>query len=298
MDNPITSLDWSLIRAFLSVADTGSLSAAARQLGLSQPTLGRQIRALDQALGSAVFERHPKGLHLTAFGQALRPAARAMAEAAGQIGLIAAGHDSQLAGSVRITASTFVSCFLLPPILADLRQRHPEIDIDLTASDQTENLLFHEADIALRMYRPEQLDMITRHLGDLPLGLYAHRRYFAKRPMPERIEDLFDHDVLGYDRDDRILRGFRDAGLDIDRSFFALRCDDQITNWALLRAGLGIGLGQAAVAATDPDLVQVLPDTPVPTLPVWLTCHESLRHTPRVAAAWDALAHGLARVVS
>ncbi|WP_227285820.1 LysR family transcriptional regulator [Boseongicola sp. H5] len=295
---PLQDLDWSLIRAFLAVAETGSHSAAARSLGVSQPTLGRQIRALERAVGGTLFDRHAKGFALTAFGQALIPAAQEMAAAVGRFGLVASGHDGALAGSVRITASAFVSCYLLPPILTALHGAHPEITIELAPSDRTENLLFHEADIAIRMYRPEQLDMITRHLGDLPLGLYAHESYVARHGKPDVFDDILTHTVLGYDRDDRILRGFRNAGLAVDRSFFALLCDDQITYWQLVLAGFGIGIGQHAVAERSPGIVPILPEARLPALPVWLTCHEALRHTPRVARVWDGLSKDLARVVS
>ena len=296
MDN--SPLDWTLLRSFLAVAETGSLSAAARETGQSQPTLGRHIRLLEDQVGGALFERHPKGLNLSALGQVLRPGAEAMREGARQVAMAAAGGDTRMAGPVRITASIFVSVHLLPPIIADIRTRHPEIDIELVASDLTENLLFHEADIAVRMYRPEQLDMITRHLGELKLGLYAAPAYLARRGAPRDFTELLDHDVVGYDRDDRLIRGFRDAGLDVTRESFPIRTDDQVAYWELVCAGGGIGFGQRPVADRDQRVTRILPDMPLPTLPVWLTTHESLRHTPRIARVWDALAEGLSPFLS
>ena len=221
-----------------------------------------------------------------------------MREGARQVALAAAGRDERAAGPVRITASVFVSVQLLPPILADIRRKYPEIEIELTSSDRTENLLFHEADIALRMYRPEQLDMITRHLGELGLGVYASPVYLAHNGTPKTFADVLTHDFIGYDRDDRLIRGFRDAGLEATRDSFPIRTDDQVAYWALVCAGAGLGIGQRAVAGRDPRVIRILPDAPLPSLPVWLTAHESLRHTPRVARVWDALAEGLSPFLS
>lgn len=291
-------LDWTLVRSFLAVTDTGSLSAAARETGQSQPTLGRHIRMLEDQAGGPLFDRHARGLSLTALGRALRPGAEAMRDGARQVALAAAGRDERDTGPVRITASVFVSVHLLPPIIAGIRENHPGIEVELTASDRTDNLLFHEADIALRMYRPEQLDMITRHLGELGLGLYATPDYLARRGVPETFTDVLDHDFIGYDRDDRLIRGFRDAGLEVTRDSFAIRTDDQVAYWELVCAGAGLGIGQRAVGDRDPRVTRILPDAPLPSLPVWLTAHESLRRAPRVARVWDALARGLSPFLS
>ena len=291
-------LDWTLIRSFLAVAETGSLSAAARETGQSQPTLGRHIRTLEDQAGGPLFDRHARGLSLSALGLALRPGAEAMRDGARQVALAAAGRDNRETGPVRITASVFVSVHLLPPIIARIRQRHPGIEIELTASDRTDNLLFHEADIALRMYRPEQLDMITRHLGELGLGLYATPDYLARNGTPETFTDILNHDFIGYDRDDRLIRGMRDAGLEATRDSFPIRTDDQVAYWELVCSGAGIGIGQRAVAERDTRVTRILPDAPLPSLPVWLTAHDSLRHTPRVARVWDALAEGLSPFLS
>jgi len=298
MDAPAHHLDWTHIRAFLAVAETGSLSAAARALGLSQPTIGRHIHALEHQVGGALFTRNPRGLSLTDHGQSLRPAASAMRDAARALELTAAGRDDRAAGPVRLTASIYVSVYILPPILAGLRRAHPEIEIELVPSDASENLLFHEADIALRMYPPEQLEMITRHLGDLPLGLYATPDYLDARGRPEDFADLMAHEVVGYDRDDRIVKGFRDAGLPVSRDWFPVRCDDQVAYWELVCAGCGIGIAQTVVGEPDPRVARVLPEAQMPALPVWITAHEATRHTPRVAAVWAALASGLARLLS
>lgn len=292
------NLDWSLIRAFLAVAETGSLSAAARTLGSSQPTVGRQVREVETALGVELFQRHAKGLSLTETGAAMLPAAKRMRDSVGEIALIAAGQDMRPTGTVRITASVIVAHFVLPQILARLRRDEPGIEIELVATDSSDNLLFREADIALRMYRPDQLDMVTLHVTDLPLGIYAAKSYLDRVGRPDTVEDAFKLDWVGYDRSDLMLRGMRRLGWAVDRTFFATRTDDQAGNWQLIRAGCGIGIAQIATAQDAPEVERLFPDMALPSLPVWLTAHEAMRRTPRIARVWDALAQGLKSAVS
>lgn len=293
MDAAIAKLDWSLIQTFLTVAETGSLSEAARVLEISQPTAGRQIRQIETALELELFRRQPRGLSLTDAGAALMPHARRMAEAMHGLGLAAAGRSDTLSGPVRITASVFTAQHYLPSILARLREEEPEISIDLVPTDESENLLYREADIAVRMYRSEQLDVVTRHLGELSLGLFAAKTYLARRGRPERFEQFFDHDLVGYDRSDLILRGMREMGVDVQREWFATRTDHHSVYWEMVRAGCGIGVAQLRVGLADPLVDRVLSEMPLPTLPLWLAAHEAVRRTPRIRRVWDALAEGL-----
>lgn len=286
-------LDWTLTRSFLAVADAGSLSAAARHLGLSQPTLGRHIAEMEAALGLSLFTRQPRGLVPTEAAEALLPHARAMAESAARLSLAAAGRDPGLTGSVRITASRIVAHHLLPPVLASLRAAQPGIAIDLVASDETENLLYREADIALRMYRPVQEGTFARHLADLPTGLYAARSYVGRHGVPDTVEALLAMDFIGFDRSDLILRIMAAQGITRRREDFPLRCDDQIVYWNLVRAGLGVGGMQCAIAEADPLVTRVAPFVQLPPLPLWLTAPEALRQTPRIRRVWDHLATAL-----
>ncbi|PTX58001.1 LysR family transcriptional regulator [Litoreibacter ponti] len=289
----LDSLDWSLIQAFIAVASDGSLSQAARTLGVSQPTLGRQVKSMEERLGIALFFRQPKGLRLTAEGKALLPHATAMAEAASRFATRAAGHDMSVSGTVRITASEFTSLYMLPQILAQMRRTHPDIEIELNPTDISENLLFREADIAVRMYRPTQLEMVTKKLGMLRLGFWATQEYLDRKGVPRSVEDLFDHDLLGYDRLDRFIRVANQMGWPLKRSDFCFRCDTQNVHCEMIRNGAGVGVMEVNLAQMHPELVQVLPDFPVPGLEVWLTTHEALRHTPRVETVWRALEAGL-----
>ena len=289
----LRTLDWSLIQAFVAVAGTGSLSAAARALDQSQPTLGRQIKRL----GLDLFHRQPRGLILTEQGEALLPAARRMAEGFGALTLATAGMGDGLTGTLRITASEIVAFHHLPPVLSRIREAAPGLEIVLLPSDTTENLLFRDADIAVRMYRPDQQEIVTRCLGALAVGAYAAQDYLDRRGQPQTVADLSAHDVIGFDRSDLILRAMRDMGLEAERGSFALRCDDQVTYWQMVRAGCGIGFGQQSIGEFDPRVTRVLPDLDIPALPVWLAAHEALRRTPRVALAWEMLEQGLAPIL-
>ncbi len=298
MDKRLADLDWSLIQSFVAVAETGSLSGAARQLNASQPTLGRHIRTLEDHLGQEIFHRQARGFELTPKGQELLPPARAMAAAMAELSLRAAGQENRLEGDVRIACSVFMAHHAMPRIIADIRRQEPAIKIDLLPSDQSENLLFREADIAVRMYRPEQLDMITKHLGDIEIGMYAAKSYLDRKGRPQGVADLRHHDVIGYDANDDIIREMRRMGIPATRDWFAVRCDNQSAYWELVRAGCGLGFCQADVARNSAGIEEVPVDFPLPVLPVWLTAHEALRHTPRISRVWGLLEEALKPLVS
>ncbi len=298
MDMAISQLDWALVRSFLAVAETGSLSAAARELGSSQPTIGRQIRQIEEALNLALFERRPRGLELSEAGQALLPHAQAMSDGFHAMGRVAMGRSDNVSGPVRITASVFTAYHHLPKIIARIRQEEPEISIDLVATDRTENLLYREADIAIRMHKPTQLDIVTSHLGDLKLGIFAAESYLERNGRPDTLKDMLNMDMVGYDRSDMIVRGMRDMGIAAQRDWFATRCDHHPAYWELVRAGCGIGFAQTNIALATPGITQLFPEIPMPSLPLWLATHESLRNTPRIRRVWDILAQDLRALVS
>lgn len=298
MDKSLSSLDWSLVQSYLAVAETGSLSAAARLLGTSQPTLGRQIKQIETQLGAELFYRQARGFALTQTGAALVRPAQAMRDAMQQIALTAAGQQVRLEGTVRITASVATSAQHLPPIIARIRKLEPQIAIELVPSDDSRNLLYREADIAVRMYRPTQLDLVTQHLGDIALGIFAAKTYLAERGRPQSPADLAQHDFVGFDSGNAIIDGFRAAGLEVDRDFFKTRCDDNVAYWELVRAGCGIGFAQADVGRRDPLVDAIEIGMPLPTLPIWLTAHEAMRQTPRIRRVWQLLEQGLRPLVS
>ena len=212
-----------------------------------------------------------------------------MQTAAALLSLAAAGREEAPTGTVRVTASRIVAFHILPAILADLRLAESGIEIELVPSDTSENLLTREADIALRMYRPDQPDVITAHIADLPFGIYAAQSYIDRRGRPLGPGDLASHDMIGFDRSDLMLRMMAGLGLPRRREDFPIRCDDPLVYLALLRAGLGIGGCQTIIAAQSPDLVPLFPDIKLPPLPVWITAHQALRHTPRIRRVFDHL---------
>lgn len=293
MAKDLHTLDWTLVQTFIAVAEEGSLSAAARQLGITQPSVGRQVKNIEENLDVTLFRRVHRGLELTETGAELLGPAREMQAAAAKFRLAAEGHSETLSGTVRITASTVVSHYTLPAILAKIRRKEPEIQLEIVPSDTTENLLFREADIAIRMYRPTQLDVITKHICDLETALYASKSYINRHGKPQTIEEMVTHDLIGFDRSELIINVMQGMGINVDREFFPLRTDSQVLYWELVRAGCGIGAAQRVIGDNDPKVEQVFDAIDLPTLPVWLTAPEVLRGNPRIRRVFDLLAVGL-----
>lgn len=285
----MTDLDWNLIRSFVAVAETGSLSAAARRLAASQPTLGRHIAELETALGVALFQRTRSGYRLTPTGAALLERAREVARSADAFQRLAAGRTERMAGTVRIAASEVVAAYVLPPIFARLRQEEPGIEIELVASNFIENLLRRDADIAIRMVRPQQQDLVARHVVEIELASFAAKSYIARRGSPRSAEELLSHDLVGYDRSEDVIRAMRAMGFPADRSTFRFRTDNQIVGWEAVRAGIGIGFAQRQIGDADPLVERILPDLKLPELPMWLAMHRDLRTSARVRHVADFL---------
>ncbi len=289
MARDLPSMDWTHVQSFLAVAETGSLSAAAEKLWQSQPTIGRHVKALETELGVELFHRHARGLSLTDFGTDIRPAAEAMRAAMATISLKAEAQSETSEGTVRIASSDFVAHHILPPMLAEIRAEYPGIQLVIIPSDHSENLLFREADIAIRMYRPDQLELVTRHVADIELGTFASRRYLDRRGRPETTADLLKHDLVGYDQSTLITNTMRDLGWPAGPDTFVVRCDHHPTYWEMVRAGCGIGFTQAKVGRDDPLVEELHLDLDIPSLPIWLTAHQTVRKAPRVDAIWRAL---------
>lgn len=292
------SFDWSLARAFLAALDHGSLMAAARALGTSQPTLGRHIAELERQLGVVLFERTARGLLPTPAARQLAGPARAMALGAQALRHAANGREAGLAGTVRITASQPVACVLLPPMLVRLRAALPDTEIILLVTNTVTDLLRRDADIALRMVRPQQASLVARRLGTVTIRACAHRDYLARRGTPNAAGDLAAHDLITTDRSGDLERGAEAAGLDTAALRFVLRTDDLVAQWAAVQAGLGIGFIADPVRRTDPDIVAVLPGLPLPKFPMWLAVHREIRTSARIRAVYGALAAQMAGVLA
>ncbi len=290
--------DWQLYRSFLAVMREGSLSAAARALGLTQPTLGRQIAQLEEELGLPLFTRSRSGLGATAAATALLPHAQAMASAAEALARAAAGAADESKGTIRLTASDVVAAEVLPPMLADFQNRHRGIVLELVASNRVEDLLRRDADVAVRMARPTQDALLAKHIGVVPGRLYAHRRYVEARGVPSSLNDLPSHVLIGVDRDDTSIRGVVVAGQQITRDIFTFRSDNDLVQLAAMRAGAGIGGCHVGIARRDPELLPVLHDVVQFTLDMWLVTHEDLRQDRRIRLLFDFLAERLAAYVA
>lgn len=287
---------WDLYRSFLAVLRLGSLSAAARTLGLSQPTVGRHIAMLQAALsGRVLFTRSQTGLTPTAAAHELRPHAEDMAAAAAAFVRMGSGNVEEAAGVVRLAAADVVAVEVLPSILSNFRYQHPNVVIELTVSNQMADLLRRDADIAVRMVRPKQKALLAKRVGKIALGFHAHRRYLERYGYPERLEDLVHHTLIGFDRV-APAAGFLDAApMPVTRELFAFRCDHDLAQLAALRAGFGIGICQAGIARRDPDLLPLLGKQFKVELEVWIVMHNELKRISRMRLMFDHLALNLAQ---
>lgn len=283
-------IDWDDQRAFLAVLEEGSLSGAARRLGVAQPTMRARIEALERALDTVLFTRSIRGLVPTEQARALGDSARAMARASEAFVRAASAAPGEVGGVVRLSVSEFVGIEVLPQMLTDLRKRHPRLIVEVEISNASANLLEQEVDIAVRMHPPRQEALVARNVASIPLGLFAHVDYLASRGLPETIADLADHDMIGSDRAlaDRELTSALFPNL--DRSRFVVRTDSHPAQLAAARAGLGIAVVQRPIGLSDPRLRPVLPDLLIANLETWIVTHEDLRELPRVRAVFDHLA--------
>lgn len=290
--------DWALWRSFAAVVAEGSLSAAARRIGYSQPTLGRHIETLEQQLGLTLFDRTLQGLKPTETALRLYQAVQAAEAKLAEAVLVAEGSTGALEGTVRITASTVVSHYILPALLRPIREEFPAVAVEIVPSDSVENLLLREADIAIRMVRPTQLELISKKIGELPVVATAHASYLGAHGTPTSPDDLTRHILVGMDRSDLILSAAKRLGFDLKRSDFALRTDSQTGAWELLKSGLGVGFAQLGLVNDTPGMRALLPMIKIPSLEVWLTTHRELFLSPRIRAIYDRLATGLAGYIA
>lgn len=288
--HPRMAFDWTLMHSFLAVLEAGSLSSAARYLACSQPTVGRHIAQLERQLGSVLFERSGRGFVPTAAALSIAENARSMDDGAQTIARKLTGLGRDLNGSVRVSASQIVAAHLLPEVLCGLRQQLPGVAVDIIASNRISNLLRREADIAIRMVRPQQTSLIAKRIGKSDIGIYASKEYLGRHSAPRTPQDLLRHDLIGFDQDKRIIQGLHAAGVFATRESFCVRSDDHLVHWQCVIAGLGIGFVATWLADREPRLHRLLPEFPIPPLTVWLAVHREIRSNVRVRAVFDFLA--------
>ena len=285
--------DWNQLRAFLETAETGSLSAAARKLGLTQPTLSRQVAAIEQRLGVTLFERVGKTLAITPTGLDLLEHARAMGAAAEALGLAATGRSQAVAGVVSVSARDAVAAYLLPPLVRQLREQEPGIAVEVIASNALSDLLRREADIAIRHVKPDQPDLIARLIREATAGFYASEDFVARHGHPRSAEDAAGLPFVGADRSGRYLAQLRQHGLPVTEANFSSYADHSVAHWALVREGLGIGAMMDEIARDTPGIVRVLDDVPPVRFAIWQVTHRELRTSRRIRMVFEALAQGL-----
>lgn len=282
--------DWNQVRAFLATVEEGSLSAAARALGQSQPTLSRQIGALEADLGVVLFERVGRGLELTPSGLDLVEHVRVMGDAATRVSLAAAGRNQTIAGKVRISASDVMAAYFLPPVIARLRAAAPGIEIEIVATNALSDLRRREADIALRHQRPTEPDLIARCIHRSRFSLCATPDYIARMGGLSSPGDLVAADFIGFDGTDRLMDALNELGLGLTRRNFRLRSESGLVAWEMARHGLGIGAMLDDVAALTPEVTRLPMETRSMEIPVWLTTHRELHTSRRIRLVYDALA--------
>ncbi|MFT7722707.1 MAG: LysR family transcriptional regulator [Roseateles sp.] len=293
-----STLPWDLLHTFLGVLREGSLSGAARALGLTQPTAGRHVAALEALLDQALFTRAPTGLLPTEAALALRGHAEQMEAAAAALQRAATARGDGVCGTVRVTASEVIGVEVLADVFARLRAQHPGLVLELSLSNQLQDLLRREADIAVRMTPPGQSQLIARRIGRVDLGLHARPDYLDRCGRPATPADLRRHALIGFDTLTPFIRAGAKRLGGIGRDGLALRCDSDLAQLALMRAGAGIGFCQVALAWREPRLERVLAGAFGWPLDTWVAMHEDLRHSAPCRVVFDALAEALARHVA
>jgi DNA-binding transcriptional LysR family regulator len=295
MDWRSVKFDWNKARAFLVTAEEGSLSAAARALGMAQPTLGRQVDGLEQELGIVLFERVGRGLTLTPSGLELLEHVREMGEAAGRVSMTALGQSQALEGTICISASETYAAVLLPPIIAKLRRMEPGIQVEIVVANHASDLRRREADIAIRNFRPTEPDLIAKKIGDANAVLYATPDYIEKIGNPTKPYDLRHADFVNMDHSGMMLKGLNTLGLGLTQANFPLLTENYLVMWELVRQGAAIGILDAYIGDADPVVRRVLPDLEPLVFPIWLVSHRELTTSRRIRMVYDFLAAELRR---
>lgn len=293
MDALENGFDWNRARAFLATADEGSFTGAARRLGTTQPTIGRQIAALEEELGVVLFERGGRAIHLTPTGLELVEPLRAMAEAAQRFSRLATGQSVSLDGPICISAGEVIAAHVLPPIVADIRAIHPGITIEIVATNQVSDLGRREADIAVRSFRPSEPDLVARKIRDDSAYLYATPAYLRAIGSPTDLKGLSNAEFVAFDETDVFMKGLNAMGLQLTPRHFPWVCANQQVQWALITQGSGIGVMMEAIGDADERVVRVLPELLKFPVAMWLTSHREVRTSRRVRVVFDVLVERL-----
>ena len=289
MDWRGVKFDWNRVRAFLVTAEEGSLSAASRALSIAQPTLGRQIKALEAELGVALFERSGRGLEITYSGRDLLEHARNMGDAANKLSLVSSSKSESLEGNIAITATEMMAVSILPPLVCKLRKLEPGITIELISSNQASDLMRREADIAIRNFRPTQPDLIAKKIKNLNYHLYATPEYLASIGNPKTAKAFSQAEFIGFNKSSHLIEILNQKGFAISEHNFSVKSECSSSNWALVKQGLGLGGMQEDVGDAEPLVERALPDFRLPETELWLVAHRELKVNKRIRRVFDFL---------
>lgn len=289
------SFDWNHIRAFLATVEHGSLSGAARALKQTQPTLSRQITALEEGLDLTLFERGTRIMQLTDAGTELLAHVRAMAEAATQISRVATGQSQVIEGTVRITSSDAMAAYALPPCLISLRRLHPGISVELVSSNEMRDLTRRDADIAIRHVRPDQPDLIAKRLADIEIGLFASASYLDEIGPITNLEDFSRANFIGYQHPERLVPQVTALGIPVTRDNFGITTSNGSTMYELVRDGAGIAFLPTVISEGRLGLKRIHPEVPTFNMETWLVTHREIKTSRRIRITFDHLSNELAK---
>ena len=288
----MNNFDWQWWQYFLTISELGSLNKAAQALNVSQPTLSRQLIAMETQLGQTLFDRSTQGLQLTQLGLTLQEESQQMRRCAEKLRRLADGQAQILTGRIRVAANEVIALYYLPKILPDFMDKYPQLSVEIDVSNHASSLDKRDADIAIRMFPPTQLDLVARHLFDIPLGFYASQKYLDKYGTPTTPEQLFNHRLLGYDRDKQFEEGSRALGWQLNNEEFKFRTDFMPLHLATAIEGGGI-VGTHSALCESVGLVKLNIAIKLPTLPIYLACHRDVQHNKRIRVMMDFLAKHL-----
>jgi DNA-binding transcriptional LysR family regulator len=281
-------LDWSDIRLFLAVAEQGTLTAAARAVGFTQPTLGRRIQSLEQSLGLKLFQRTTEGFLLTEAGLALLPAAKRMAEEADAAMRQLAGQEVKLTGTLRISSFDWFSHSVLTDCCSEFLQLHPDVSIELLNDSRLLNLARREADLVFRLQAFDEPDIAQRQLLLLDYGLYAAADFdLSLLNTPEQLK-LISMDNYFSDLPDVVWLNNQFPGAKL-----AFSSNSREAQARLCVAGLGLAVLPVRLAEQMQGLQQLPVASAPPSRPIWLGYHQDLRHQRRLRAFIDFITQRL-----
>lgn len=293
MDWQNINFDWNRVRAFLITAEEGSLSAAARGLGTTQPTLGRQVAALEDELGIVLFDRVSGKLVLTPGGETLLEHVRTMGAAAAHVSRLAEGQSTEVQGKISISASEIYCAFLLPPFVERLRKQEPRITIELIADNAPSDLSRREADIAIRNFRPVEEDLIARKLRNDYAFMYATPAYLSSIGSPRTLSGFEDASFISFANTDTIIEWLNGAGMSLTADNFPIVTESYLVHWELVKLGLGIGIMPQGIGDKETKVIRACPALEAFEFPIWLVSHRELKTSRRVRIVYDMLAEML-----